>query len=93
MSKTYIIDVVIKGQSPNTLPDEEPIIATTRVAVETPNHMTSRQKACAIGEEIQHVGAHMLDSAEQLGDSIQRYEEAMDERIDLLNILPDNRPN
>jgi hypothetical protein len=94
MAKTYLIDVMVRGQPDGVETGEEPIIAATRVAVQVPELMGTPQIGRAIGEEVRKVGLSFLDNAEQLSVSIDRYEEAMEEEApDFTDLPPEFRPN
>lgn len=93
MSRTYLIDVVIRGQPPGVAEGDEPVIAATRVAIQVPDVMDSERRARAIGEEVRKVGAHFLNQTEQLGVSLDRYEAALDEETDWSEVPPESRPN
>ena len=93
MAKTYLIDVMVRGQPTGVTTGDEPVIAATRVAVQVPELMTSQQMAGAIGEEVRKVGIHFIANTEQLGISLDRYEEAIEETIDYSDVPPEHRPN
>ncbi len=93
MPKTYLIDVMVRGQPDGVTEGEEPVIAATRVAVQVPEVMGSPQAARAIGEEVRKVGLTFLDHSDQLGLSIDRYESALEEEVDFSDVPPEYRPN
>jgi len=93
MSRTYLIDVVVRGQPPGVTQGDEPVIAATRMAIEVPDVMDNEQCAHAIGQEVQKMGQHFMQQSEQLTVSLNRYEAAMDEERDWSEVPPEYRPN
>jgi hypothetical protein len=93
MPKTYLIDVVVRGQPEGVTEGAEPVIAATRVAVQVPEMMENPQAARAIGEEVRKVGLAFLDNSDQLGISIDQYETALEEEVDFSDVPPEYRPN
>lgn len=93
MAKTYLIDVMVRGQPAGVTEGDEPVIAATRISVQVPEMMGTHQAAKAIGEEVRKVGLSFLDNSDQLGISIDRYEEALEEEPDFSDVPPEFRPN
>lgn len=93
MGRTYLIDVVVRGQPPGAATGEEPVIAATRVAIEVPDTLSSENAAKAVGAEVRKVGAHFIVQHEQLAISLSRYEAAMEEELDFSDVPPEYRPN
>ena len=93
MTKTYLIDVMVRGQPEGVTAGEEPVVTAIRVSVEVPEVMTSQQRAGAIGEEVRKIGLHFIANTDQLGINLDRYEEALEEDIDYADVPPEFRPN
>jgi hypothetical protein len=93
MSRTYLIDVVIRGQPLGVTEGDEPVIAATRMAIEVPDMLDGKERAHAIGEQVRKMGTHFLNQSEQLGVSLDRYEAAMEEERDWSDMPPEFRPN
>jgi hypothetical protein len=90
--RIYLIDVLVRGTAGDCPVGEEPIIAATRVAVEAPEAMDSTRMAKALGEEVKKIGAHFLDNSDQLGTSLDKYEDAARQVKEELS-PPESRPN
>ena len=74
--RTYFIDVMLRGHPGNCPVGAEPIIAALRMALEVPETMTSSQMARAVAEQVRKISVRFADDNEQLGLSIEQYEEA-----------------
>jgi len=91
--KTYYIDVMVRGNAPGAVSGEEPVIVATRMALQVPAAMESSQVGKALGEEIRKMGLRFVGQSDQLGISIDRYEEAIEETRDYSDVPPEFRPN
>jgi len=86
--KTYYVDLVIRGCPPDSVMGEEPMIVATRVAVQVPDVMEADEISEAIGNEVQKIGVHFINS-DQLSVSIDKYEETREN----VEVPPEYRPN
>lgn len=93
MAKTYLIDVVIRDQDAGATEGHEPVIAVTRIGVRIPETMKYPEIARALGEEVHKFGAHLIKNNDELSLTLDHYDAAMEEEVDLTEVPPEFRPN